>query len=545
MRRKLLLVSCVLAAAMGMALFLSLRSGEPSYHGRTLTDWLEQYSSMKSSPEQDREAKAAVRAMNTGKVIPRLLEMVAAEDGTVRSWLLQKREDWNIPYLNLRSADEINHWGLNGFIILGTNGASAVPTLSKWLDESNRAVPAVSCLGAIGDPAEAPVCRALTNADPEVRGCAAKNLACVTRDMNLYLRLMSNALADPVAGVRSSAVHALGQQTGDPEEVIPILTAVLEDPSEEVAIDAFQSLRLFGTNALKAFSAITNIIENGDQIRVDMAMDLLTHIAPDRARPILLRHSRPGDRLRTFALDHMRAYDPAAPEIMAALLEARKDKDRQVQDAATSSLMELSRRKHGRRKVTFESEPVYHGRSLSEWLSYTNESEVPEDTKKAVQAMGTNAIPALLARLEYRDPEFDLDDDEENIKAIAGFYALGETAAPALPRLDQLINGDHRNIALFASICATFVGTNAMPVLSRALTNQDENVRCWLVSFFGDDRSQKFGDLRKSVVPILFGMLDDQSQYVRADVTNTLVEIDPKAAAKAGLKRNTSAVPVQ
>src|SRR5688572_24082120 len=53
------------------------------------------------------------------------------------------------------------------------------------------------------------------------------------------------------------------------------------------------------------------------------------------------------------------------------------------------------------------SEPVHKGRPLSAWLvdvAYTQPESVRQEARKAIRAMGTNAIPWLIADLRYKEP---------------------------------------------------------------------------------------------------------------------------------------------
>src|SRR5947209_5557149 len=91
-------------------------------------------------------------------------------------------------------------------------------------------------------------------------------------------------------------------------------------------------------------------------------------------------------------------------------------------------------------------EPIYAGKPLSSWLdevaahfgqaANTNYPEV-----RAVHAIGTNAIPWLLIEMTNQQP-FGASDERSNfhqLRATAGFWAVGETASPAIPKLLELL----------------------------------------------------------------------------------------------------------
>ncbi|MCX6929801.1 MAG: hypothetical protein NT154_42290, partial [Verrucomicrobia bacterium] len=103
--------------------------------------------------------------------------------------------------------------------------------------------------------------------------------------------------------------------------------------------------------------------------------------------------------------------------------------------------------------------------------------ELATNAVRALQAMGTNAIPALLARLAYKEPVFGLDDFEMSMGGATALMALGEQAKAALPKLSALMDGDNGDLALRAMIATLGTGADAMPCLIKGLTNRFPTVR--------------------------------------------------------------------
>jgi HEAT repeat protein len=58
----------------------------------------------------------------------------------------------------------------------------------------------------------------------------------------------------------------------------------------------------------------------------------------------------------------------------------------------------------------------------------------------------------------------------------------------------------------------------------------------WFPSYDAITSLPKFGAQAKPAVPILIGLLNDPQQGIREAATNALKNIDPEAAAKAGVK---------
>jgi hypothetical protein len=84
------------------------------------------------------------------------------------------------------------------------------------------------------------------------------------------------------------------------------------------------------------------------------------------------------------------------------------------------------------------------------------------------------------------------------------------------------------------SACGT--GSNVIPMLVKGLTNQFANVRNEAANDLTSDLGKKFPEQRKLAVPFLVKLLADPDSDARATATNALQEIDPQAAAKAGIK---------
>ena len=369
--------------------------------------------------------------------MPHLLRMAEARDGPIRRWIMQKEEDWTHQPLKLREAWRTQLYAISGFEILETNCAAAVPQLTRLMGDTNYAFTALRCLIGIGKPAETPVCQALTNRSPEIRRFAASQLAWVTDDIDVYLARLAGPLHDPDAAVRFAAVQALGMQTPYPDEVIPLLVKAMQDPAQSVAGYAAKFLGDLGTNGLKAFDALSNVVETGSAYMATHALRSLVSIAPGRALPVALGWLRSSDSdRRARAAGVLGQFPSASDEILDALRAAAADPDPKVAQEATASLRQYrdKEREQGGGVVVIEGEPSYGGRRLGAWLKHRpDQNDVPEDVRRAVWGMGTNAIPALLARLVYRDPGFGLADDDASIEAVSGFIVLGELGGTCAP----------------------------------------------------------------------------------------------------------------
>ncbi len=238
-------------------------------------------------------------------------------------------------------------------------------------------------------------------------------------------------------------------------------------------------------------------------------------------------------------------------------------------------------------------EPVYNGKRLSVWLEGydlpasvgLNEQAGRHNADEAVRNCGTNAIPTLLRMLRAKDSPFlikliALGRKQSFIKikytpayikneeAANGFRALAASASSAVPELIAIYKQRISERSLFNTAEAfESIGPaaiHAVPLLLQDATNTDEGICLCaiaalggihgepelvvpiLVKSLGDPRTNvrnmtaswipHFGAHAMPAVPMLIKLLNDQDANVRDTATNALKRIDPKAAAKAGIK---------
>ncbi|MEY4388153.1 MAG: hypothetical protein RLY20_3436 [Verrucomicrobiota bacterium] len=169
-------------------------------------------------------------------------------------------------------------------------------------------------------------------------------------------------------------------------------------------------------------------------------------------------------------------------------------------------------------------EPSYRGKKLSQWL--LNSADAGE-AEIAVRAMGTNAIPYLLRWLADTD-------SNHNLHAPNGFAILGETAAPAIPQLEQLLLGTNELAATLAASALGRIGRPAAPVLIGALTNAN-----YRISTDAALRLQDLGTNALPAIPILLKQLESPRAKIRARATDTLgsMELEPATVVPALTRR--------
>lgn len=236
------------------------------------------------------------------------------------------------------------------------------------------------------------------------------------------------------------------------------------------------------------------------------------------------------------------------------------------------------------------NEPVYENRPLSYWLETALEenSSVTSEQKinEVMSHIGTNAIPTLLRLLRSKDSTLRLQwfsvlkwlsenygfkihytrDVERLSEGCLGFRKLGTNGLGALPGLIELYE---QNISENSQVATAYsigeIGPSAksaVPIIIEHLTLKPDSV--YLIEPLGEIHSDPnlvvpilirylnhrwtlarqsaanglgaFGGEAKQAVPVLVELLNDHEITVRRAASNALLEIDPTAAAKAGVK---------
>ena len=172
-------------------------------------------------------------------------------------------------------------------------------------------------------------------------------------------------------------------------------------------------------------------------------------------------------------------------------------------------------------------EPTWQGRPLSQWLTECksdNPRDLSESEQKAIQAMGTNALPHLLRMVARKDSSAKLrlrawvgrgsiirrwipTHGLERIRGAAGFEALGKEAAPVVPQLIQLLQDEHTSYP--AALALSGVGSPAVPALVQTLTHESAWVR------MGAVQALNFMHGAEEAIPDLLKSLDDPEPAVR------------------------------
>ena len=144
----------------------------------------------------------------------------------------------------------------------------------------------------------------------------------------------------------------------------------------------------------------------------------------------------------------------------------------------------------------------------------------------ALGPLGENAVPALID---------SLNDTDYNLRAAAinCLGSIGPPARSAEPALVQFITNKQPRMRISAIMNLGRIHTSGplvVPILITNLTNSNA-FHAGIIDCLG-----KFGTQAQSATPILTQFLTNEVAQLRSVTTNALRQIDPEAAAKAGVK---------
>src|ERR1043165_6169020 len=189
-------------------------------------------------------------------------------------------------------------------------------------------------------------------------------------------------------------------------------------------------------------------------------------------------------------------------------------------------------------------EPSYEGKTLTTWLEedypqgrygardYRGLGNHEEETKQAIRAMGTKAIPPLLRMLGAKDSPLKTKyvkllekghfgqipytlAETYRERAEAGFRALGPQAKSAFPELVRLFY--ETNSTASAGAVLAGIGPEGIPIFRAGLTNEEAGIRAASAFYLGTYRSNAV-----AAVPGLVICLRDASANVRCSAAQAL-----------------------
>lgn len=225
---------------------------------------------------------------NAWPAVPALIAMVEDKDqelacSAAQALAVMKAEqhpDWDQLKRDLHgqsSAARVFRWELASYphfalIGLAATGPAAVTARGDVLDLLQHSQDmklrslAVTALGAMGDSTNTvPVLKAILqdpNEWPAVSGWAAEALAAAAPADPQTRPLLRLALQEHRAHVRLGAARALWKLQAPPEEVLPVLTALLHHPLASLRKDALEGLAAMGKAAAPSQAEVEPLLDD-------------------------------------------------------------------------------------------------------------------------------------------------------------------------------------------------------------------------------------------------------------------------------------------
>lgn len=189
--------------------------------------------------------------------ITKLLKKTGSQKGAL-SLLLQA----------LRENDERVSWSATEKFAALDRSGDAVGALVELLDHETPRVRAAAAralgsgYGAKAAPAAAALSRCVAETDPEIKEYAILALGDIGPGAEAAVPALRNVLNDEDLDVRLKTAKALWQISRQPDDAIPVFTAILENGADGQRCDAADRLKEMGPWAAQAVPALVNAVKN-------------------------------------------------------------------------------------------------------------------------------------------------------------------------------------------------------------------------------------------------------------------------------------------
>jgi HEAT repeat protein len=216
--RKILLLLPVVLMVLVVALVFGPSfwpSGEPSYGGLTLSEWLEVHSGISSSSKTSAQAEDAIRHIGT-EAVPYFIKWIQSEPS---EWATRLEKTRNIVKVftfpdsrRMIQLRERPSYAVEGFKILGPQAKAAIPALTNFLNGSGpNTRSAMFALAYIGKDSLPSLMPCLTNQPARIRLYAVESMPLLGTNARPAVPTLLKALNDPDTRVRMRVTNTLRQ----------------------------------------------------------------------------------------------------------------------------------------------------------------------------------------------------------------------------------------------------------------------------------------------------------------------------------------------
>lgn len=259
---RLRLIAVATAVGLLVMVFLFLR--EPTFEGKTFSQWLANYeriSSLKSvragAPQPvPQEAIEAFRSMGE-PAVRRLIDRIDAHDPPWKLQLLALARKQSFFKLTSQPANVRRQWATLILVDLGPTASNAVPRLIDWVITDKWGDAAGQVLAAIGPAAVAPLRTLLHDTNQATRIRAMTILGWIGAEATPAIPDLAGFLSGTNRAVRSAAIRTLGAVALPGSEIEQRLVQLFHDPRD--TFDGAYALVSIGSNAIPVLTrGLTN-----------------------------------------------------------------------------------------------------------------------------------------------------------------------------------------------------------------------------------------------------------------------------------------------
>ena len=281
-RRRILLLLALVAVAAGVVFFWPRGPKEPVYQGKGLSHWINQKSSFVEAMT-NANVNNAIKAIGTN-ALPWLMSEFTRSESRWRSafnrWALRH------PSIGLRFGDSWDRIGTAawGLAFLGTNAATALPTLAPYLADTNRGLWASVAMGGAGELALPYLIPALTSTSRTERMNAAHGLGSAVHHSDAAIPGVVQLTQNSNVQVKVMALMALGNAKGRSELLIPVYKEALSSPDASILRVAAYSVAGMGEVTKAVITELRLLVTNADPSVVRGASNALFRIDREALR---------------------------------------------------------------------------------------------------------------------------------------------------------------------------------------------------------------------------------------------------------------------
>jgi len=272
---------------------------EPSYEGKSLRRWVEEYYlSVGWEPQTPHSDPAEAIARIGPAAIPYLLKWIRYETPPWKKRCMQATEEitqWFQPSLARSGEESLEDLRADSakeaFSVLGASARAAIPELTRIACDphvcratAERAVAALAYVGSDAVLALGTVMRSQQTGS--VRGSAARRINEMGTNALAVLPVIIQSVRDEEESVAVTASDTLSALRLTADQVVPVWIDCLHDSRFNVRWRALRYLKGFGTRALGAAPAVAELLKDKDYDVRDAATNALQSIAPGALKEI-------------------------------------------------------------------------------------------------------------------------------------------------------------------------------------------------------------------------------------------------------------------